>query len=586
MNGRVFLRASALVVSLSVLVSLGSCSLFGPKPEEIVEAADTFADALLSRDVDELRDLTSEKKSSKTMKTFEELFDDSAYSFEQNKFNEAVADTITYEVDASSVEISKDVSSVDVVFTLVDYEIALSDGEFSDINQVVSAVGSCDEVIDYTITFEFVETEEGVFLLSNLKDKHFAGLFSFCTYEFEIKPDLASLMEGTDIWSDDYSICMTTTFNGDLSNVISDVTFDVYLDGEIVSQDASVFYYEGFVYCNYDNDDYSELASGEYEIRLKYEGEEICSSSVTIDKPVTYPSRSDSDLIRVGIVNNDPNESGYRTANDMDLKQMFTEENGYEASFFYSLRNDDQIQGAENFIYEGVDYLLISPADTSGWDTVVEDAYNAGIKVIFFDRLADADPSYYLTYVHPDTYLAALEAVDWLSDQRLSEYNIVHLQGVLGSSAQMGRTAPLDEMVAAYGNWNYVTQQTAEWDTYLAEDIVENVIASGEDFNVIYAENDTMAQGAVAALDAAGISHGLGGDVIVVSFDCYEWALEEVLAGSWNYDQQCNPFQASYIDAVIKDMEAGILPPSEVIVDDMGFDAATITASDVDDYGI
>ncbi|MBO4242056.1 MAG: substrate-binding domain-containing protein [Clostridiales bacterium] len=379
---------------------------------------------------------------------------------------------------------------------------------------------------------------------------------------------------------------MTTTFNGDLSNVISDVTFDVYLDGEIVSQDASVFYYDGFVYCNYDNDDYSELASGEYEIRLKYEGEEICSSSVTIDKPVTYPSRSDSDLIRVGIVNNDPNESGYRTANDMDLKQMFTEENGYEASFYYSMRNDEQITGAENFIYEGVDYLLISPADTSGWDTVVADAYNAGIKVIFFDRLADADPSYYLTYVHPDTYLAALEAVDWLSDQRLSEYNIVHLQGVLGSSAQMDRTAPLDEMVAAYGNWNYVTQQTAEWDTYLAEDIVENVIASGEDFNVIYAENDTMAQGAVAALDAAGISHGLGGDVIVVSFDCYEWALEEVLAGSWNYDQQCNPFQASYIDAVIKDMEAGILPPSEVIVDDMGFDAATITASDVDDYGI
>ena len=34
-------------------------------------------------------------------------------------------------------------------------------------------------------------------------------------------------------------------------------------------------------------------------------------------------SSSGSDgLIKVGIINNDPNESGYRTANDADLKAM------------------------------------------------------------------------------------------------------------------------------------------------------------------------------------------------------------------------------------------------------------------------
>ncbi|HKM34048.1 MAG TPA: sugar ABC transporter substrate-binding protein, partial [Lachnospiraceae bacterium] len=40
-------------------------------------------------------------------------------------------------------------------------------------------------------------------------------------------------------------------------------------------------------------------------------------------------------LIKVGIINNDPNESGYRTANDKDLKATFTEANGYEAFFSY-----------------------------------------------------------------------------------------------------------------------------------------------------------------------------------------------------------------------------------------------------------
>ena len=40
---------------------------------------------------------------------------------------------------------------------------------------------------------------------------------------------------------------------------------------------------------------------------------------------------ADGELIKVGIINNDPNESGYRTANDADMKKMFTEDNGYEA---------------------------------------------------------------------------------------------------------------------------------------------------------------------------------------------------------------------------------------------------------------
>ena len=54
------------------------------------------------------------------------------------------------------------------------------------------------------------------------------------------------------------------------------------------------------------------------------------------------------DLIKVGIINNDPNESGYRTANDKDMKEMFTKENGYDASFAYSLKNDEQITAAQS----------------------------------------------------------------------------------------------------------------------------------------------------------------------------------------------------------------------------------------------
>lgn len=298
-------------------------------------------------------------------------------------------------------------------------------------------------------------------------------------------------------------------------------------------------------------------------------------------------AKTGGDLIRVGIINNDPNESGYRTANDNDMKRVFTEANGYSPEFYYSLRNDEQINAARLFIQNEVDYLLISAAGTSGWDSVLLDAQAAGIPVILFDRTIDADDSLYVASIVSDMALEGETAVNWLASQNLPEYNIIHIQGVMGSAAQIGRTGALDAKVAANSNWTLVTQQTAEWNAETAQQITQAVIDSGRPFNVIYAENDDMARGAVAALDRANISHGVNGDVIIMGFDCNKWALEELLAGRWNYDGQCNPFQASYIDEIIKNFENGIQPANKVIIlDEKGFDAKTITAEDVENYGI
>ena len=306
-------------------------------------------------------------------------------------------------------------------------------------------------------------------------------------------------------------------------------------------------------------------------------------------KPSETAKASDSgktDLIKVGIINNDPNESGYRTANDKDLKAKFTEANGYQASFAYSLKNEEQIQAAKKFIQDGVDYLLLSAADTAGWDSVLKDAQTAGVRVILFDRTIDADPSLYEASIVSDMAKEGQTAVDWLKAQKLKEYNIIHIQGVMGSAAQKGRSGALDTTAKADG-WNIVVQQTAEWNAEKAQQIVQSVIDSKKPFNVIYAENDNMAQGAVAALDKANISHGVGKDVVIIGFDCNKWALQELLKKNWNYDGQCNPFQASYIDEIIKKLQKGEkLAEKTIIMDEKGFDASTITQEDVDTYGI
>ncbi len=302
--------------------------------------------------------------------------------------------------------------------------------------------------------------------------------------------------------------------------------------------------------------------------------------------PAAAPAADDG-MISVGVINNDPNESGYRTANDRAMREMFTEANGYKATFYNNNDAAQQIATAQQMIQDEVDYLLLSPASTTGWDTVLKDAQDAGTQVILFDRMLEADESMYAAAVVSDMPKEGVTAVEWLASQGLEEYNIIHIQGHMGSDAQVGRTGALDEKVAAEDSWNYVVQQTADWDEATAKTITQTVIDSGKDFNVIYAENDGMARGAVAALDAAGITHGVDGDVIVMGFDCNKWALEELLAGRWNYDGQCNPFQAETVDTIIRDLEAGKAPAQKVIyTPEQGFDAKTITAEDAENFGI
>ena len=285
--------------------------------------------------------------------------------------------------------------------------------------------------------------------------------------------------------------------------------------------------------------------------------------------------------ITVGIVNNPPSESGYREANVKNFEDVFSEANGYTAKTAYTLKNDEQLQYAQQFITDGVDYLLISAAETTGWDAVLQSAQEAGIGVFLFDRMIDCDPSLFEAAVVSDMANEGTLAVDWLLSQGLDEYNVIHIQGAMGSDAQLGRTGALDA-AAADGKVKLVAQQTATWDEAEAKKIVESVINSGEAFNVIYAENDGMAKGAVAALDEAGITHGVNGDVIVMGFDCNKWALRELLAGNWNYDGQCSPFQAEVIDGMIKTLQEGgtiegLNEKGQIINEERGFDAKEIT---------
>ena len=294
--------------------------------------------------------------------------------------------------------------------------------------------------------------------------------------------------------------------------------------------------------------------------------------------------QQESGLTKVGIVNLPPEESGYRQANVDAMNDVFSDANGFDAKQTNTSDNSEQIAAAKGYIRDGVDYLLISAANASGWDDTLKSAKDAGVKVILFDRLIDTAEANYQAALVSDMAYEGDMATDWVLSLGLDEVNLILIRGQLGSAAEIGRSAAVLKAADA-GKLNIVADGTGgdSWSLEEARKVVEAAIAAGKDFNVIYAQNDGMAQGAVQALEAAGISHGKGGDVKVIGFDFNRFALRNVQEGYWDADMQCNPRQAAEISKWIK---SGNIPSGVQYQEELLLTTDTITDELIDQWGI
>ena len=87
-------------------------------------------------------------------------------------------------------------------------------------------------------------------------------------------------------------------------------------------------------------------------------------------------------------------ESDWRRANTNSFNETFTEENGYYLLYEDGQqKQENQIKAIRSFIASDVDVISFCPIVETGWDTVLQEAKDAGIPVVLVDRGVTADPS-------------------------------------------------------------------------------------------------------------------------------------------------------------------------------------------------
>ena len=111
-------------------------------------------------------------------------------------------------------------------------------------------------------------------------------------------------------------------------------------------------------------------------------------------------------------------ESVWRTAHTASIQAALTKENGYFLIFDNARqKQENQIKALRSFISQRVDYIVFSPVTESGWDTVLEEAKEAGIPVILMDRMVEVeDASLYNTWIGPHTEEEGRKDGRWLDE--------------------------------------------------------------------------------------------------------------------------------------------------------------------------
>jgi simple sugar transport system substrate-binding protein len=229
---------------------------------------------------------------------------------------------------------------------------------------------------------------------------------------------------------------------------------------------------------------------------------------------------------------------------------------------------EKQVAALRSFIEQRVDVIAFSPVVETGWEGVLREIRAAGIPVILMDRTIEiSDEALYASLIGSDFIEEGRRAGRWLFEHTRDvrgEIHIAELQGTVGSAPANDRKQGFAEIIASDPRYRIIRSKSADFDRDRARAIMAEFLAlDARRIRVLFAHSDTMALGAIEAIEAAGLKPG--SDILVISIEGRREALEAIVAGKLNATVECSPLLGPQLIAMARDVAAGRPIPRRVI---------------------
>lgn len=251
---------------------------------------------------------------------------------------------------------------------------------------------------------------------------------------------------------------------------------------------------------------------------------------------------------------------------EADVAVETAEALGYETLLM--VHDDDpnkQSQLIDQAIASGVAAIVIDNAGADATIAPVERATEVGIPVFLIDREMNAQGIAKGQFIANNYQGAALGAEEFV---RLmgEEGEWVELVGLETDNAALIRSQGYHDIIDQFPDMVMVARETANWSQTEAFQDMETIIQAHPNIKGVIAGNDTMAVGAAAALQAAGLT-----DVIVVGFDGSPDAAELIQKGQMHATvlEPMVPYTVMGIEAAHSYLTTGETghPDEKVLVD-------------------
>ena len=233
----------------------------------------------------------------------------------------------------------------------------------------------------------------------------------------------------------------------------------------------------------------------------------------------------------------------------------------------------------QDMIAQGVGALIVAPENSDGLAPAFAAAKAKHIPVLTIDRTVNGTACRdFIGFIGSDFLGQAKIAADDLGTALNGHGNVAILEGTSGNNVATDRTNGFNSQIAAkYPGVKVVAAQTANFDQATGQKVMEQLLQSNPDINGVYAQNDTMALGAIQAIRAAGKTPGK--DIKIVSIDGTEQCVRDVAEGTLAADVETNPrFGPPAFDSLRKFYTpAGV--PTTVIISDHHFTTANAAAA-------
>jgi ribose transport system substrate-binding protein len=181
----------------------------------------------------------------------------------------------------------------------------------------------------------------------------------------------------------------------------------------------------------------------------------------------------------------------------------------------------EQVSLVEQMVAQGVQAIVIAPADSKALVPALKRARDAGVLIVNIDNKLDADvlqqAGLKVPFVGPDNRDGAKRVGEVVAKKLQSGDKVAIIEGIpTAFNGQQRRAGAEDAMKAA--GMNIVSIQSGQWEMDKANTIAAALLSEHADLKAILCGNDSMALGAVAAVQAAGRK----GQTLVAGFDHIE----------------------------------------------------------------